>query len=315
MTESLILLVALLVAPVILLFAFAGCVGEDPRVGELEKKVAEQDKEKAEQEKKEAEEAEAAKYDSIVKNAPNLVSYWRLDDGVPETGDTKARDSAPVAPLDGEYKRLLAISRGQTGALNSDPQNKAVDFLGTEGYVEVPYDGLRNPPFSFSVEVWMKPALSSNEPQVMIGSYELDGGNLVRGFVLDMLHSPAPRVRARLGNGSPSPAALEASLGDGSEHQGWRHVVMTYSGASKTLTLYVNADDGKPDAQAAGVIYTPVTGTTTPLRIAAGQHEGVAAGLLAPGSLSRYFAGRLDEVALYREALDGPTIRKHFLAA
>ncbi len=325
MTESLILPIVLLVLLVILVFAFAGCTGEDPALvaakEEAERKLEEQKEKEAAEKAAEKSAQEAAKYENVIKNASTLVSYWRLDEL--ETGSTTAKDSAPVGPLDGEYKFLLGISRGQAGALTfKDPNDKAAQFKGTQGFVEVPYNGFRNPPFSFSVEVWLLPEGHATEPQVVLGSYEVDAAGIVlRGFVLDVLRDPTLRVRARLGNDTDA-TALEADLGDGTQHGGWRHVVMTYSGATKGMMLYVNADDGKADAQLptpaapAPIAYKAITDTSMPLRIGAGQVEvtGVPGGA-PPGTAGLFFEGRLDEVALYRDVLDGATIKKHFEAA
>lgn len=327
MTESLLLLTASLALPVIALLTFAGCVGDDPALvaakEEAEKKLADEKERQAQQQASDQIAQEAAKYHNVIKAESTLVSYWRLDEL--ETGNTTAVDSAPVAPLNGEYKFLLGIARGQAGALVAkDANDKSAQFKGTQGFVEVPYDGLRNPPFSFTVEFWMLPEGNAADPQVVIGSYELGAlGVLLRGFVLDVLRAPTLRIRARLGNGTDS-TALEADLGDGTQHSGWRHVVMTYNGATKDLLLYVNADDGKPDAQLptpsapAAVQYAAISGPAMPIRIGAGQIEGPVLG--APGapplgSVGRFFEGRLDEVAIYRDVLDGATVKKHYTAS
>lgn len=303
MTESLVLTIALLALPVIMLLAFAGCVGDDPAPSPPPLPTTPPPATPPPPVTPPATPppAKPPTYGEVITAEPNLVSFWRLDDGVPETGDTTAKDSAPVAPKNGEYKNLPAVSRGQTGALKSDLNNKCVEFQGTSGYVEVSFDPLRNPPLSFSVEVWLKPTPSALDPQSILSSCETGvGGVIERGFALEILQAPTLRVRARVGNETPTPSEIEASLGDGSQHDGWRHVVMTFNGATGKLALYVNADDGKPDAEGLGT-YKALTVSSTPLRIASNL-----AGAL--------FSGRLDEVALYRVALDGPAVRKHFLA-
>jgi hypothetical protein len=328
MTESLLLLMGLLALPVISLFAFAGCVGDEAALTKErdDARKALDDEKKKDEEEKVAQQAaqEAAKYENVVKSESILVSYWRLDEL--ETGDTTANDSAPTGPLNGEYKFLQGISRGQAGAMTfKDANDKAAQFRGTQGFVEVPYNGFRNPPFSFSVELWLLPEGTSTQQQVVIGSYELDAdGNVARGFVLDVLRTPTLRVRARLGSDTDS-TSIEADLGDGLLHGGWRHVVMTYNGATKSVALYVNADDGKADAQLptptspSPVSYKAITNTSMPLRIGAGQIESTLAvlpgGASPLGSVGLYFEGRLDEVALYRDVLDGATVKKHFGAA
>lgn len=332
MTASLILPIILLLLPVFLLFPFAGCTGDDPvLVARAEKAEAEKEqaedaaakaaKDAADAAARAAAEKEAAKYENQVKSNANLVSQWRL--GELESGDPTAVDSAPTAPLNGQYRFLQGISRGQSGALVAkDPNDKSAEFGGTQGFVEVPPNGLRNPPFSFSVELWLLPKGTSTSTQVVLSSYELDAtGKVVRGYVLDVIRTPTLRIRARLGNGTGF-TALDASLGDGSLFGGWRHVVLTYNAPTSTAMLYVNADDGKADAELpspsapSAVTYAAVAlPTATPLRIGAGQVEVAATGSLPIGSVGQFFEGRIDEVAIYRTALDGTVIKSHFNAA
>jgi len=325
MPEAMVLLTALLVLPVVLLFSFAGCTGEDPELTDAKnaQKAAEDKLNQIQAETAAA--AEAAKFFNLVTSVGELVSYWRLDEL--NTGGNTAADSVPPAnnpKHNGTYTNVQGITIGITGALEpiKHPNDRAAGFTGTGGYVNVDYDPLRNPPDSFSIEAWVRPAGNEVTPQVVIGSYEIDpAGNVVRGFVLDVLRDQAnPRVRARVGNGTGF-SSIEATLGDGSEHSGWRHVVMTYSKPGQALMLYVNADDGKPDAQqpgtanAAPVVYQaiPIT-STVPLRIAAGMPDPVGVIAAGPVGPSHFFHGDLDEVALYRIALQGPDVRKHFLS-
>ena len=316
MDSTLLLTIALLVLPVVLLLAFSGCLGED--VGPYVQAKEEAEKKAADAEKKVAEDATAkveSKYDKKLAKETKLVSWWRLDDGQPETGDLVALDSAKGAPSNGQYKNLPGLRRGEKGAVNVD-KNAAVEFLGTVGYVEVPFDPLRNPPMAFSLELWVlpDPQPDATPPQVLVGSYETNAsGQVVRGFALELLYGPVLRVRGRVGNDGVQ-TTLEASLGDGLQLSGWRHVVMTYNGAAQQLQLYVNADDGKADATLpTAALPAPVgykANAAMPLRIGAGNLE-----LPVPATPGLFFKGRIDEVALYNAELSGPSIREHFLAA
>jgi hypothetical protein len=317
--ETLILVIALLVFPIVVIFGFSGCVGDEAQITQLqEQKKDLEDKLKDEQakvgaavdqDKKDEAAKEAKKYHNVVKAEPNLVSHWRLSEG--EVGNAVAVDSAPDMPMDGEYKNLPGISRNVPGALAlvADPADKSAEFDGAQGYVEVPYHLLLNPPLDFSIEVWINPMGTPAEAQVVVGSYDLDNGKVVRGYVLETEMSPAPLVRARVGFGSDA-TTIEASLGDGTEHGGWRHVVLTYENVAKQLKLYVNADNGIPDKEMGGTTGPPVffvSNSNKPLRFAAGIGG-------AAGAASQFFKGRIDEVSLYRAALDGAKIRTHFLA-
>jgi hypothetical protein len=335
MSHLLLLLVPLVLLPVVLLLAFAGCLGIDPEIGEAEDKAAAADaaakaageradaaeKQIKDDAQKAADDREKKKYENIIGAEANLLCYWRLDE--PETGDMTAKDSAPDDPQHGEYKMPQGVSRGESGALalGQNPNDMAAEFLGS-GYVEVGYNSVLNPYDSFTIEAWIRPG-SAPDPQVVVASYEMGAAGVaapvagvVRGFVLDVIPgTTTPMIRARVGDGNGF-KSLEASLGDGSEHDGWRHVVLTYFSTKTTtaLKLYVNADDGKADAElpspAAPARVGYARNLAEPFRIGAGQQE------MPPASTpASYFHGRIDEVALYGVALDGTRIKAHFLSA
>lgn len=324
MTPSMLALVPLIVLGVVLLFPFMGCVGEDPYIQGREDERKEQEEKRAEEKKieqqdKEAEE-QAALYQSVVNAEPFLVSYWRLSEG--EVGDLTARDSAPDLPRDGQYKNAAGggVSRNVDGALTvNQPADRSAEFDGAQGYVEIGHDGLLNPQQEFAIELWCRPepgALTA-QPQVLVGSYMVDAtGAVNRGFVVDVLSDAAgPRVRGRVGNGTGF-TEISASMEGGYEHDGWRHIVVSYSVATKVLQLFVNADNGAADASLPAAPPAPQTpvfyveNNTNPFRIGAGITE-------APPSpaAAHFFKGRIDEVALYRAPLDGSRVKLHFQRA
>lgn len=330
MSESIVMLVPLLVLVASMLFPVIGCTGEDPdlaydrgkkegeQAGRAAGEQAGEQKGKAEAEKEQQAQAEQEKYFNVIAKEPHLMSYWRLSEG--ETGGTAALDSAPGLPNNpGEYKNSAGggVSRAVPGILSiiTDTGDQCAEFDGIKGYVEVPHDPAINPPLDFSLECWIRPAALTVQPQVVLALYEVDpSGNLTRGAVLEV-HvdvGGTNRIRGRVGYQTGF-TAIEASLESGSEHDGWRHIVLTYSNAEKSLKLYVNADNGAPDAQmppaAGGTPVFYVANTSMPLRIAAGQTEQPAP---SPAP-AQFFQGRIDEVALYNWPLDGATVKDHFL--
>ena len=135
----------------------------------------------------------AKTYDQIIRAEPNLVSYWRL--GELKAATSAAKDSAPTQPLDGTYTNLqegVTMKRGESGVLSQaaatpvDPSDKAVEFLGATGFVEVVYSALRNPPMAFSVEAWINTVDGQPNPQYVVSSATVNGdGTLSRGYVLE----------------------------------------------------------------------------------------------------------------------------------
>jgi hypothetical protein len=119
-------------------------------------------------------------------------------------------------------------------------------------------------------------------------------------------------LRARVGNGNGA-TEISTPLTETTLNEGWHHVVLTYEGASlKRLRLYVNALDTKYDQEMSPATNTPVAyeaNQTTNLRIGAGQQPNSP-----PDVAASFLKARLDEVSLYRKAMDGNTVQKHFLA-
>lgn len=342
MTEQAVLMVVFSVLGILTFFPIFGCTGEDPFQQGYDQGKADAAAAQAETDKKEADhaaaakaaadekakadaaalaaKAEAAKYKNFVPSYADIVSYWRLSDG--ENGSIQATDSAPDMQQHGEYKNSNSggVNRDVQGALalGLEKDDKAAEFDGVRGYVEAPHSLLLNPPQQFSLEAWIRPAgpFPLPAPQVVIGSYEVGAtGNLLRGYALEIYSAAAgPMLRGRIGNGTGF-TAIEASLGDGLEHDAWRHIVLTYDVSNKVAALYVNADNGQPDAvlpQAAPAPQTPVfyvDNKSSPLRIAAGQVEQPTP---SPNP-AQFFKGRIDEVALYRVPIPGDVVKDHFL--
>ena len=331
MTEGLFITVVLVVLPIVLLLANAGCVGEDPDVthdqGVAEGKAIGRDEgyreghDAGQQEgknqgleegktlgKQEAinEIGNEQQYPTSILKEALLVGYWRLAEA---QGSEVCADSSPNK-IDGEYRHTAGIKLGERGmlALFEDSNDKAAQFAGTEGFAQIPKptvpasSNLNTP--EFSLEVWLKPTGTSTQPQVVAGAYEADAsGEIVKGFLLEV-ERPAtgyPKVRARLGGGT----TLEADLGPGLQREGWRHVVLTYySGVPQSVRLYMNADSGAPAAEKDNVVYEQPTSP---------QYLRVGAGQSAPDVVGKYFEGLIDEVAYYNGPLTNSQVMQHYL--
>jgi hypothetical protein len=330
MSYSVLLLVPILLLPLVLVIGFTGCVGEDPNIQlEKDKVAAETERDKlkdevqkakdeAEKDKQQQQQAtQDKKYENQVGKQAGLVSFWRLGD--PAGPNPQAVDSAKLSPRNGTYTNA-GVNKGVPGvlALGTQSADTSAEFLGTQGYVDVAWDDLRNPPANFTVELWIRPAGSPAATQVVYGSYELDAaGNMVRGFALEILPGTPPQIQFRLGSGGTTPTVLTASLGDGSQSDGWRFVGGTYQFTSRTASLYVDPSGGipakiQPDPKAtpAGDPVTFVENKASPTRIGAGFQT--TSGLY---QAEAFFAGRIDEVALYNVCLDGQILRLHWDAA
>jgi len=221
--------------------------------------------------------ATSAYRDQVLADHPS--AYWRLG----ETSGTVAADETGAAP----GTLVNGVLLGQTGALLGDPDT-AASFDGVDDYVTVPDRPALAVTAGVTVEAWVKRSRSAAY-QVVVGKPG-NGQSKYESYSLwlDTANDPV----AYFGNGTSyarvaSPSPLDT---------GWHYVAATYDNA--TARLYV---DGK--LTASGSSSVQLTPNTLPLSI--GHAYGGA----------YFFGGRLDEIAVYPQALSQARISAHYGAA
>jgi len=204
------------------------------------------------------------------------VSYWRLD----ETSGTVAGDETVANP--GAFVGATAL--GAPGLIPSDPASTAVGFDGATAEVRIGQSGSLNLGSAIALEAWIQPSRlpAAGEIRTILaktGSYalELDGG------------SPAFSVSVLGARFALAAPAGTIAVGRRS------YVVGTYDGA--TMRLWV---DGAEVASRA--LSGAVDQTLAGARI--GSWDGH----------QRFFAGVIDEAALYAKALSAEQIAAHSAA-
>jgi hypothetical protein len=251
-------------------------------------------------------------YHSLVLSGTELIAYWKLDEAASVSA---AEDSNPGVKYHGTYIGPHAVGDGAL-RLGPDADDTAAQFDGSASHVEVPYQTLLNPASNanFSLEAWIAPdaAVMAAGRHVIVASARLNAaGTLERGFVLELIGGATPQLRGRVAPNGLVETALPPAV------NGWYHVVMTYQAAATTLRLYVNiASSLQPRAADATANFTAnrkinAADPAPPLRIGAGQLEPPTAATPP----SQFFAGRIDNVALYRGLVTASQIRARFDAA
>lgn len=194
-----------------------------------------------------------------------------------ELSGTTAADAAGLN--NGTYQGGYTL--GTTGAIQGDPDT-AVTLNGTSGYVSVPDSSSLAVGDTFTIEGWIKRgAVSTSENQVVASKQS--------GSWVLMLNSQNQLVlrRAMVGD-------VAASTKTVTDTSSWHYVAATKNGSS--VHLYIDGQD-----VTGAVANQTMTDNTMPLVI--GESSGMA-----------FFAGTIDEVAVYRAALSGSTIAQHFQA-
>jgi hypothetical protein len=225
-------------------------------------------------------------YAGAVNPTTSAISQWRLG----EASGTSMVDSVTSVPNNGTY--VNAPTFGVTGAIANDA-NKAVLYNGTNQYSTV----TREIAGDFSIELWVKSSQSFigplfGQPSCSqwwqgAGLVDADASGGFQDFGLSMC---AGKIVA--GVGVPEISVVSPSTYNDNQ---WHYVVFTRTQSTGGLALYVD-----------GSLVASGTANTNPVNASA----VMTFGRLAPGS--NYFAGVLDEVAVYTSALTSTNVTDHY---
>jgi large repetitive protein len=248
--------------------------------------------------------------------AKNPAGYWRFE----ERAGITARDSGPQGH-DGLYKGDVTL--GQTGALRSEP-DRAVGFDGLTAYVEVPNSAAFSQPTSgkgMTVEVWMRPDalvfMGETDQKYIHWLGKGEYGSFEWGFRFYSQDSPTRPNRISAYMWNPTSTTHAESLGAGAYFQdvlkqgGWIHIVACFDPGDASdphagVSIYKNGVLRESPAKSPGARYAtydiqPVHGSA-PLRF-------------ATRDMKSFFAGGLDEIAIYPRVLSAGEIMENYAAA
>jgi hypothetical protein len=203
-------------------------------------------------------------------------AYWRLG----EAAGTTAADESPNR-IAGIY--VNGVTLGRAGAVSGDA-NSSIALDGVNDTVRVPNAAVLNSSSAMSLEVWLNVAalpassatLARKEGQYLLRLY-YDGSIVFRLWKGGAINELAT-----------SGGAVTANT--------WRHVVATWDGA--TMRLYVNGT-----LRTSRTLAAPVDVNTNDLYLGSSYNS------------YDYYAGRLDEAAVYTAALPASRVAAHYTAA
>ncbi|MEW2488021.1 LamG domain-containing protein [Streptomyces sp. NPDC048411] len=209
--------------------------------------------------------------------------YWRYDEGT----STFAADTG--TGLDNGFLRN-APSYRQTPAAVSGPST-AIGFNGTNQYA---YSNRRHAqPAKFSVETWIKTTTTKGGKVIGFGNLTMQNSNQYDKHVY-MLNDG--RLTFGVYSGGTRTITTSGAYNDGA----WHHVVATQG--SSGMALYV---DGQ--LRASNILYTANESYNGYWRVGG---DNLASWPNRP--TSDFFAGQIDETAVYPTALSGSTISAHY---
>ncbi|MEV6450157.1 LamG-like jellyroll fold domain-containing protein [Streptomyces anulatus] len=223
----------------------------------------------------------------IVGDAP--TAYWPLDEG---KGATTAVSRVTAAGGNGTY---TGAAPGATGIFGVG-DGQAVQLSGN-GAVSVPGDLLAGTT-DLTAELWF----NTTKPGVLLGFQNAKLGDVPTSWRPALNIDEAGKLRGEwylTGSPGAKPITSTSSVTDGK----WHHVVLT--GARTTQSLYLD-----------GVLVGSMAGTITDQALAYSYLGGgyASSGWMGVPSGTYRFTGRIDEAALYREALTADQVAEHYQA-
>ncbi|HEX8347408.1 MAG TPA: LamG-like jellyroll fold domain-containing protein [Actinoplanes sp.] len=221
-------------------------------------------------------------YRSTVLGSTGLVSYWRLG----ESSGTAMTDSEPTTPNHGTYTNAPTL--GVTGAVGGDT-NTAATFNGTNQYATV----ARQIQDDFSIEFLFRSTGGRNGSAWAYGSGMVDADTVGTTDDFGVTLRADGMVMAGIGTTGGSDVTITSSSG-GYNDDTWHHVVFTRTKTSGAIRLYID-----------GALVASGTGGTRSLTSTAALNIGRTA------NGSYYFAGSLDEVAVYNAVLTDTLVATH----
>lgn len=210
--------------------------------------------------------------------------YWRFG----ESPSSTVNDWAGF----GNAKANTGVSGGQDGAIINDA-NKASSFSGTSSGFAVADGGPTQAPNTFSAEAWFK--TTSNSGGKIIGFGNAASGNS-GSYDRHVYMTNQGRITFGAYPGSVQTVSSSKTYNDGD----WHHVVASLS--TSGMALYV-------DGLKVGARTDVTTGQAYQgyWRVGGDNLGGW------PSVGASYFAGSIDEVAIYPAALSAAKIRQHYL--
>lgn len=236
-------------------------------------------------------------FDNVIADSP--IAYWRLGEA---SGTTAVEE---ISSRNGTYLSLPTL--GVNGLISSD-LDTAVSFNGINNQVSIADDNIFSftngaNDLPFTIEAWVKPTSLADVNPIFakaldgtvttVNEYAINIGT--DGSILAVIFSGVGNDQHSWTTAGPiQPIAINDVY----------HIVITYTGTTSSGKTYVNGVSLPVNYASAG--YTGMNNTNT--------QPAIGSQLINDLSFNKYFAGTIDEVAIYNYELSASNIQRHYNA-
>ncbi len=219
------------------------------------------------------------------------LSYWRFNENITSPAYDVAINSGSLGAA-GSGLYTSGDAHPVAGAIVSQPSNTAAGFGGTGQAVRVPYVADLASPAAFTVEAWVKPAVSPPPAAQSSLAAVLSCGHLADPRSGWLVYQAAGGWNFRLYNQNGTATSLSITGGPTPVAGTWYHLVVVFDGT--TGKVYVNGVE-TASGPATGYVPNPDAAFTIGTRSDSAFH----------------YNGDVDEVAYYNTALSATQIAVH----
>jgi len=215
-----------------------------------------------------------------------LVGYWSFDEGIGQTAYDASNYSndgtlGSTSGVDTNDPKWTSNFESQTS--NSGPSGTALDFDGTDDYVDCGNDVSLNITDAITIAAWIKPATTSGVHFIMSKRNAWNINNIE-------LYENGDGVIFIIHDGSNNDDIAVASVLTADT---WSHIVATFD--RSYMRIYVDGvEEGTPEARPEAIL-------TNADSLIIGAHK-----------TGQRFNGAIDEVRIYNRALSADEIRYHY---
>ncbi|WP_345068410.1 DUF7594 domain-containing protein [Leifsonia kafniensis] len=221
--------------------------------------------------------------------------YWRLDDTAANWAQDRSRQT--TSGKSGQY--LNGVTLGQPGAITGDPDTSAL-FNGSDGYVW--NDQQKSGPTSYTIETWIKTNTNRGGKIVGYGDGRPRTDTLATQLSSNVDKQIYMDNTGRLTFGVNSGGTQTIRSGSAYNNNAWHHIVATQG--ANGMALYVD-----------GVNVGQNTVATNSSAVGNWHVGGDNLSGWPNRPTSNFFAGQIDETAIYSAPLSAQQVARHYTLA
>ena len=213
------------------------------------------------------------------------------------SGETAGTYSITIGSVSSSLYSISLVNEGFT--ITPVPK-AALDFDGSDDYVEIPYSSELNITGNLTMATWFYLPTDYSGSSVILGRFD---GTSSANVAYSIRISGAGNLYSQLGNGT---AHANSSLIPIENLKGkWSHIAVSFNSANNKINIYLN-----------GIHFGETTGTNSLKSMSSSSTAKLSLGTYKGGSYNgQYFKGKIEEVSIWKKVLSQTDIEQYMYSS